>query len=84
MCLAVPGKIISIEGVEELTRTGKVNFSGIVKVINLTLVPEAEIGQYVLVHAGIALNTIDETEAELTLEYFRQMEELADTADDEP
>jgi len=83
MCLAVPGKIISIEGDNELTRNGKVSFSGIVKRINLALVPEAEIGQYVLVHAGIALNTIDEAEAERTLEYFRQMEALADTSDNE-
>ena len=82
MCLAVPGKIIEIEG-EELTRTGKVSFGGIVKSVSLALVPEAMVGDYVLVHAGIALNIIDEAEAARTLEYFRQMDELADSGDSE-
>jgi hydrogenase expression/formation protein HypC len=81
MCLAVPGKILSItEGSagEELTRTGKVSFGGIIKEASLAFVPEAKVGDYVLVHAGFAISIVDETEAQQTLEYFRQMGDLAE------
>lgn len=83
MCLAVPGKILSIAGEDELTRTGKVSFGGIVKEISLALVPEAKVGDYVLVHAGFAINTLDEIEANKTFEYLRELEEADDTAGDE-
>jgi hydrogenase expression/formation protein HypC len=75
MCLAVPGKIMSITGDDELTRTGKVNFGGIIKEISLALVPEAVVGDYVLVHAGFAINTLDESEADRTFKYLREIEE---------
>jgi hydrogenase expression/formation protein HypC len=78
MCLAVPGKILSIEGSDPLLRSGKVDFSGIIKQINLAYVPEAQVGDYVLVHVGFAINTIDETEAQQVFEYLRQMGELAE------
>jgi hydrogenase expression/formation protein HypC len=78
MCLAVPGKIMSIEGTDPVFRSGKVNFGGIVKQINLAYVPEAKIGDYVLVHVGFAISTIDEAEAREVFEYLRQMDELAD------
>ncbi len=78
MCLAVPGKIISIEGSDPVFRTGKVNFGGIVKQINLAYVPEAKIGDYVLVHVGFAISTIDEEEAMEVFEYLRKMGELAE------
>ncbi len=78
MCLAVPGKIISIEGTDTLLRSGRVDFAGIVKQINLSYVPEARIGDYVLVHVGFAISTIDEAEAHQVFEYLRQMGELAD------
>ena len=78
MCLAVPGKIMSIEGADPVFRSGKVNFGGIVKQINLAYVPEAKIGDYVLVHVGFAISTIDEAEAQEVFEYLRQMGELAD------
>ncbi|MBN1566969.1 MAG: HypC/HybG/HupF family hydrogenase formation chaperone [Acidobacteria bacterium] len=78
MCLAVPGKIMSIEGTETLLRSGKVNFGGIIKNINLAYVPEAKIGDYVLVHVGFAISTIDEAEAQEVFEYLRQMGELAE------
>lgn len=74
MCLAVPGKIISITGDEPLMRSGKVDFGGIVKEINLAFVPEAGIGDYVLAHAGVAINTIDEQEAARVFEYLEQIE----------
>ncbi len=78
MCLAVPGKILSIEGSDPLLRSGKVDFSGIVKQINLAYVPDAKVGDYVLVHVGFAINTIDESEALQVFEYLRQMGELAE------
>jgi hydrogenase expression/formation protein HypC len=78
MCLAVPGKILSIDGGDPLLRTGRVDFAGIVKNINLAYVPEAKPGDYVLAHVGFALNTIDEQEANQVFEYLRQMGELAD------
>ena len=74
MCLAVPGKIIAITGDEPLMRSGKVDFGGIVKEINLAFVPEAVIGDYVLAHAGFAINTIDEQEAARVFEYLEQIE----------
>jgi hydrogenase expression/formation protein HypC len=78
MCLAVPGKIVSIEGADPIFRSGKVNFGGIIKQINLAYVPEAKIGDYVLVHVGFAISTIDEAEAQQVFEYLRQMGELAE------
>jgi hydrogenase expression/formation protein HypC len=77
MCLAVPGRILSVAG-EELTRTGQVDFAGVVKEVSLAYVPEAQVGNYVLVHVGVALNTVDEAEAERTLDYLRQIGELAE------
>jgi hydrogenase expression/formation protein HypC len=73
MCLAVPGKILEITEADELFRTAKVSFGGASKAVNLTFVPEAKIGDYVLVHVGFALNVIDEEEAKITLDYLKQM-----------
>lgn len=76
MCLAVPGKIESIEGIDPVVRTGKVSFGGIVKTINLAYVPEANVGDYVIVHVGFAISVVDEQEAQQVFEYLRQMNEL--------
>ena len=73
MCLAVPGKILSVEGEDPILRCGRVSFGGVVKQINLAYVPEANIGDYVLVHVGFAISVIDEAEAEQVFEYLRQM-----------
>jgi hydrogenase expression/formation protein HypC len=78
MCLAVPGKILSIEGDDPLLRAGKVDFAGIQKRVNLSYVPEAKIGDYVLVHVGFAISTVDEAEAAQVFEYLKQMGELAE------
>ena len=75
MCLAVPGQVVSIAG-EDLQRSGKVSFGGISKEVNLAYVPEARVGDYVIVHVGFALSVVDEAEARQTFEYLRQMEEL--------
>jgi hydrogenase expression/formation protein HypC len=83
MCLAVPGKIVSISGADEL-RSGRVSFGGIVKEVNLAYVPEAREGDYVLVHVGFAISVVDEAEATQTLEYFRQMGEFGESAELRP
>lgn len=75
MCLAVPGKIESITG-EDLGRMARVDFSGVKKEISLAYVPEAQIGEYVLVHVGFAISVIDEAEAKQVFEYLLQMGEL--------
>lgn len=84
MCLAVPGKIVSIEGADPLLRSGRVDFAGIVKQINLAYVPEAKVGDYVLVHVGFAISTIDESEARQVFDYLRQMGDLAELEENEP
>ena len=77
MCLAIPGKLVSIEETSDiLFRSGKVSFDGVIREVNLAAVPDAEVGQYVLVHVGMALNVIDEEEALKTLEYFKELGEL--------
>lgn len=82
MCLAVPGKIISIksEG-NPLFKAGKVSFDGVLREVNLAAVPEAKVGNYVLVHVGMALNVIDEEEAKKTLEYLKEIDELNNELD---
>ena len=67
MCLAIPGQILSIDDEDELTREGRVAFGPIRKRVNLAFVPEAGIGDYVLVHAGFAIAMIDAAAAEETL-----------------
>ena len=74
MCLAVPGKIESIIENEAMTRKGRVNFGGIIKEVYLAYVPEAGIGDYVIVHVGFAISTINEQEAQRTLKNFDQLE----------
>ena len=78
MCLAIPGKITSISGEDPLLRTGKVDFGGILKEVNLAYVPEAVIGDYVSVHVGCALSGVDEAEGKQIFEYLREMQELGD------
>ncbi len=78
MCLAVPGKIISIREDDPGTRIGKVNFGGIAKEVSLDFVPDAQIGDYVIVHVGFALSKVDEQEAQQVFEYLRQMGELSE------
>lgn len=60
MCLAVPGQITNIEGDDPLLRSARVSFDGVVRVVSLACVPEAQVGDYVLVHAGLAIRVVDE------------------------
>ena len=78
MCLAVPGKIISIKGENALERTGRVNFGGVIKEVSLAYVPEARVDDYVIVHVGFALSLVDEIEASRVFEYLAQMGELGE------
>jgi hydrogenase expression/formation protein HypC len=76
MCLAVPGKVIEITGEDPFLRSARVSFSGVFKQVSLTCVPEAVVGDYVLVHVGVAISVVDQKEAEETFSYLRQMGEL--------
>jgi hydrogenase expression/formation protein HypC len=84
MCLAIPGRIVSIEGTDPLLRSGTVDFSGVTKLVNLGCVPDARVGDYVLVHVGFAISTIDEQEAGQVFEYLRQMGDLAELDEGSP
>lgn len=77
MCLAVPGKIISVSG-DDLNRSGKVSFSGVMKEVSLAYVPEAQIGDYVIVHVGFALSKVDEAEAHRVFDYLEAIGELGE------
>ena len=81
MCLAVPGKITSISGEDPLARVGKIDFGGVLKDASLAYVPEAKVGDYVIVHVGFALSTVDEEEAQKVFEYLRQIQELGELED---
>jgi hydrogenase expression/formation protein HypC len=77
MCLAVPGKIVTIVAEENLgLRRGKVDFGGIRKEVCLDYTPEAGVGDYVLVHVGFALTVVDEQEAQRVFEALRQLDQL--------
>lgn len=76
MCLAIPGKIMSIQGVDPLSRTGQVSFGGIIKNVNLAFVPEAGVGDYVMVHVGFAISKVDEQQAQRVFAYLKQLDEL--------
>lgn len=78
MCLAIPGKIVRVLQEEPSFRTGKVEFGGIVKEVNLSFVPEAGIGDYVIVHVGFAISRVEESEARKVFEYLAELEGLAE------
>ena len=78
MCLAVPGKLVSIEERDAFSRSGRVSFGGVLKQVNLSCVPEAKPGDYVIVHVGFAISTLDETEAKRVFAYLQEMDELGD------
>jgi hydrogenase expression/formation protein HypC len=77
MCLAVPGKIISIQG-RDLNRMGRVSFSGVVKEVSLAYVPDALVDDYVIVHVGFALSKVDHEEAQRVFSYLEEMGDLGE------
>lgn len=79
MCLAIPGKIKSIESkFDGLVKMAKVSFGGIIKEASLDMVPHAQVDDYVLVHVGVAISVVDEEEAKKTFQYLEQMGEVED------
>jgi hydrogenase expression/formation protein HypC len=82
MCLSIPGKLTTIsEELDETFRIGKVSFGGILRDVNLSMVPQAKVGDYVLVHVGVAIGMVDEDEAQKTFEYIRKIGELNELMD---
>ncbi|MCX6151277.1 MAG: HypC/HybG/HupF family hydrogenase formation chaperone [Ignavibacteriales bacterium] len=75
MCLAIPGKIISIDDTQESPRMAKVNFGGVIKSVCIDWLPDAKLGEYVMVHVGFAISKVDEKEAEENLNLIVEMEE---------
>lgn len=75
MCLAVPGKILSITGDDPTFRMASVSFGGVTKEINLAYLPEAKVDDYVIVHVGFALSIVDEQEASEALEFLNSINE---------
>lgn len=83
MCLAIPGKIVSIEdSTDSIFKIAKVSFGGISKKVNLSLVPEARPGDHVLVHVGVAVSIVDEEEAQKTMAFLKGAGELDELWDD--
>jgi hydrogenase expression/formation protein HypC len=79
MCLAIPGKVMEIHSADELS-LGRVSFGGILKEVCLDWVPEVKVGDYVIVHVGFAISTMDEHEALETLKILDQMGEIPPSA----
>jgi hydrogenase expression/formation protein HypC len=76
MCLAIPGKIMTVTGDDPLFRTGKVDFDGVAREVSLSCLPQAKVGDYVIVHVGVAISLLDEEEAKQTLDDFQQLKAL--------
>jgi len=84
MCLAVPGEIIAIEGGDPLTRSARVSFWGAVKNVCLTLTPHANVGDYVLVHAGFVITVLDKQAARQSLDAIARLDHDLSPTDDKP
>jgi hydrogenase expression/formation protein HypC len=84
VCLAVPGRILDMSGDDPILRVGRVDFGGVIKLVNLAYVPAATVGDHVLVHVGFAITVIDEAEAERVFEHLREIGELAGEEVDAP
>ena len=82
MCLAIPGKIKSIETKHNgLVRVAKVSFGGITKEASLEMLPDADVDDYVLVHVGVAISKVNEEEAQKTFKYLEEIGELGELED---
>jgi hydrogenase expression/formation protein HypC len=78
MCLAIPGQILSVAAGDTLMRTARVSFGGLVKEVCLAYVPEAQVGDYVIVHVGFAISVLDEAAALRTLEHLQAAGEMTE------
>jgi hydrogenase expression/formation protein HypC len=77
MCLAVPGQVLNVE--DDPLRTATVSFGGVTKSVSLALVPEAAVGDYVIVHVGFAISKLDEEAARRSLELLVQLDRRGET-----
>jgi hydrogenase expression/formation protein HypC len=77
MCLAVPGRVMSIDDEGVTTRSGRVAFGAVERRVSLAFVPEAHVGDYVLVHVGFAIARVDEAEAAKVFDYLKEIDALA-------
>jgi hydrogenase expression/formation protein HypC len=73
MCLAIPGRIVELTEEEGMMRMGRVDFGGVVRDICLTYLPDAGVGDYVIVHTGFAISQVDEEEAQETLRLLTEL-----------
>lgn len=80
MCLAIPGKIVELDEQDQM-RMGRVDFGGVVRETSMAYLPQVEVGDYVIVHAGFAISQLDEEEANETL---RMLEEIGLLEQGEP
>jgi hydrogenase expression/formation protein HypC len=78
MCLAVPGRVLNVFGDDVAFRSGSVDFCGIKKTVNLAFTPEAQPGDFVLVHVGFAISRIDAEEASRAFKYLAEIGALAE------
>lgn len=78
MCLAVPGRVLNVDGLDPAFRSGSVDFCGVRKTINLVFTPEVQPGDFVLVHVGFAISRIDEEEASRAFAYLSEIGALAE------
>lgn len=82
MCLAIPGKIESVElQYNDTVRVAKISFGGITKEASLEMLPEANVGDYVLIHVGVAISKVNEEEAKKTFKYLEEIGELGELED---
>ena len=77
MCLAIPGEVLDVDGdKDDILRSGRVSFGGVVRRVNFAYVPEVQVGDYVSVHVGFALSVIDATEAQRVFDYLDEIDGL--------
>ena len=81
MCLGVPGKIVEVYTIGAL-RMAKVDFGGVLREACIEAIPEAQVGEYTIVHAGFALNLLSEDEARVTLDALAELSELVEEMDE--
>jgi hydrogenase expression/formation protein HypC len=84
MCLAIPGQLMTIDEGDPFQRKGDVSFDGLIKEVSLICVPEAKIGDYVLVHVGLAISIVDEEQAQFIFDYLQEAGELEELKTTKP
>ena len=81
MCLGIPGKVIEVRGSDLGLLSGKVDFGGVAREVNLSYTPDVQPGQWVVVHVGFAISTLDEEEARSVFRYLEELEMVREELD---